>query len=105
MSRRTIRTSSNPRIVDVSAVEQFAEKHRKETKGTWIYVERPGGFCRWIKRDVPDKVGKELYESTELRLFQSPSSGLLAGVCCDLFVHHFGTRVFVHMAPKVQHQT
>ena len=28
-------------------------------------------------------------------------AGYNLGVCADIFVHHFGTRVFAHTAPKI----
>lgn len=113
------RTLSNPRgalgngaaLVDVSAVEKFAEKHNKETKGTWIYAERLGGFCLLIKRVVLDKIGKDLDAWSDLSLFDSDilsskvhQAGYSLAVCRDLFVHHFGTRVFAHTASKIQPQ-
>lgn len=37
----TTKTAANPAglLVDVSAVERFAEKHRAELKGNWVYAE------------------------------------------------------------------
>jgi hypothetical protein len=101
----TAKTAANPAglLVDTLAVERFAEKHRTELKGNWVYAERLGGFCLLIKRVVLDKIGKALDEWTDLSLFDSDilsakatQVGFSLAVCRDLFVHHFGTRTFAH---------
>jgi O-antigen biosynthesis protein len=108
------RTSSNPRatsvpgsgLLDISAVDRFAEKHRVELKGNWLYEERLDGFCLLIKREVLDKIGPALNEWSDLSLFDSDilsskahQAGYSLAVCRDLFIHHFGTRTFAHSAP------
>jgi GT2 family glycosyltransferase len=104
----TVKTGANPNgvLVDTTAVERFAEKHRVELKGNWLYAERLGGFCLLIKREVLDKIGSSLDPWTDLSLFDSDilsakakQAGYSLAVCRDLFVHHFGTRTFAH-GPK-----
>src|SRR6266852_3849654 len=103
---RTFSSGKNSTLVDTSAVERFAEKHRQEQKGNWVYAERLGGFCLLIKREVLDKIGSDLDQWTDLSLFDSDilsakakQQGYALAVCRDLFVHHFGTRTFAH-GPK-----
>jgi len=107
------RTSPNPRtsgLIDVTAVDRFAEKHHAAEKGNWMYAERLGGFCLLIKREVLDKVGKALDEWSDLSLFDSDilsakasQVGFSLAVCRDLFVHHFGTRTFAHGPRAPEH--
>jgi GT2 family glycosyltransferase len=116
------RTSSNPRtsavtsgamaIIDVDAIEQFAEKVQTEFKGRFVNVDRLGGFCLLIKRVVLDKIGPKLNEWTDLGLFDSDILSVKAreadyslAVCRDLFIHHFGTRTFAHTAPRLENPT
>jgi GT2 family glycosyltransferase len=110
----TSKSVANPGsvLVDVSAVEHFAEKHRTELKGNWLYAERLGGFCLLVKREVLDKIGNALDQWTDLSLFDSDilsakakQAGYSLAVCRDLFVHHFGTRTFAHSAPAAGTQS
>jgi GT2 family glycosyltransferase len=103
----TTKSVANPGgvLVDMTAVERFAEKHRTEFKGNWVYAERLGGFCLLVKREVLDKIGNGLDQWTDLSLFDSDilsakatQVGYSLAVCRDLFVHHFGTRTFAHGA-------
>jgi hypothetical protein len=67
-------------------------------------VERLGGFCVLIKRAVLDKIGVASLDGlTDLSLFDTAvlsakarQAGFSLACCRDLFVHHFGTRVFAH---------
>jgi GT2 family glycosyltransferase len=92
-------------LVDVAAVERFAESYRKENSKKWLHAERLGGFCLLIKRGVLDKIGPALDPWTDLSLFDTDilsakvrELGYSLAVCRDLFVHHFGTRTFAHSA-------
>ena len=103
-----IRSRAADGLVDVSAVEEFAARLREENKGKWFEAERLGGFCLLIKREVPKRIG-HLRESGDLGLFDTDSlcakarqAGFQLAVCKDLFVHHFGTRIFAHGAPASQ---
>jgi O-antigen biosynthesis protein len=95
-------------IIDVPAVLAFAQQLRNEKKGTWITVDRLGGFCLLIRRAVLDKLGPALHQWTDLSLFDSDilsskahQAGFRLVRCNDLFIHHFGTRTFAHGAPGV----
>lgn len=92
-------------LVDVAAVESFAQKFREEYQGNWLEAERLGGFCMLLKRDVLERVGPALDEWTDLSLFDSDILSSKArqvnyslAVCRDLFVHHFGTRTYAQGA-------
>jgi O-antigen biosynthesis protein len=94
-------------LVDTSAVDAFARQWREEHKGKWIEVERLGGFCLLIKREVLKRIG-HLRDSADLGLFDTDilsakarQAGFTLACCKDLFVHHFGTRTFAHGAPAV----
>jgi len=102
-----IRRRAADGLVDVSAVEEFAARLREENKGKWFEAERLGGFCLLVKREVLKRIG-HLRESGDLGLFDTDSlcakarqAGFELAVCKDLFVHHFGTRIFAHGAPAV----
>jgi O-antigen biosynthesis protein len=93
-------------LVDVSAVETFARKWREEQKGKWMEVERLGGFCLLLKREVLKRVGN-LSQWTDLSIFDTDilsskarQAGFTLACCKDVYIHHFGTRTFAHGAPK-----
>ncbi len=92
-------------LVDVEAVERFALDHREQNKGKWVQVERLGGFCLLLKREVLARIGP-LEPWTDLSLFDTDilsararQAGYTLACCRDLFIHHFGTRTFAHGAP------
>jgi GT2 family glycosyltransferase len=92
-------------LVDVEAVDAFARTWREDHKGKWVEVERLGGFCLLIKREVLKRIG-HLREAADLALFDTDllsakarQAGFTLACCRDLFVHHFGTRTFAHGAP------
>jgi GT2 family glycosyltransferase len=92
-------------LLDVESVDAFARQWRDEHRMQWLEVERLGGFCLLVKRDVLKRIG-HLREAGDLSLFDTDrlsAKARLAGftlACCkDLFVHHFGTRTFAHGAP------
>ncbi len=94
-------------LVDVAAVDRFAVEFREGHKGKWMEVERLGGFCLLMKREVLTKVGPDLDRWTDLGLFDTDilsakarQVGYTLALCRDLFVHHFGTRTFAHGAPN-----
>jgi GT2 family glycosyltransferase len=93
-------------LVDTSAVDAFAEQWRQEHEGKWQQVERLGGFCLLVKREVLKRIG-HLREAGDLALFDTDllsararQAGFTLACCRDLFVHHFGTRTFAHGAPR-----
>jgi GT2 family glycosyltransferase len=98
-------------LVDAAAVNDFARKFREEQRGKWIDVERLGGFCMLLKRQVLKKIEQfgSLDEWSGLGLFDTDilsskarQAGFTLACCRDLFVHHFGTRAFAHGAPKIE---
>jgi GT2 family glycosyltransferase len=95
-------------LVDVSAVHKFASEFREKHKGKWIEVERLGGFCLLLERQVLKKIEQtsSLRERTDLGLFDTDilsmkarQAGFTLACCRDLFIHHFGSRIFAHGAP------
>jgi GT2 family glycosyltransferase len=95
-------------LVDTGAVGEFARKWYEDHKGKWIEVERLGGFCLLVKREVLKRIG-HLGEVSDLSIFDTDilstrarQAGFTLACCRDLFIHHFGTRTFAHGAPKSQ---
>ena len=89
-------------LVEVEAVHAFAKQYRQEHKGKWAAAERLGGFCLLVKREVLQRIGP-LESDLGLGLFDTDVlsmkarvAGFTLAVCCDVFVHHFGTRTFAH---------
>jgi GT2 family glycosyltransferase len=110
-SRKTPTTRSAATDVDVEAVQRFAAEFRETNKGKWMEVERLGGFCLMLKRDVWRKVEANIQEWTDLSLFDTDilsskarQAGFMIACCRDLFIHHFGTRVFAHGAKDEKNQ-
>jgi len=99
----------SPRFfVDVEAVNNFARKHREEFRGKWGEAQRLGGFCLLLKREVIKKIeqfgslddsGLGLFD-TDILSLKARQAGFSLAVCRDLFVHHFGSRIFAHGAPS-----
>jgi GT2 family glycosyltransferase len=77
--------------------DDFARQFREKNKGQWTEVDRLGGFCFGIKREVIAKAPLLTEKQDEVVLDGSRLSALVrrAGhrlVCCrDLFVHHIGS--------------
>jgi O-antigen biosynthesis protein len=94
----------DPWLVDTEAVTAFARQFREERKGKWIEVDRLGGFCLLLKREVLARIGSldeeglGLFDTDALSV-KARQAGYSLAVCRDLFVHHFGTRTFAHGAP------
>jgi O-antigen biosynthesis protein len=93
-------------VVDTSQIDAFAQKWREDHKGKWIEVERLGGFCLLVKRQVLKAIG-HLHDPWDLDIFDTDllsakarQGGFTLACCKDLFVHHFGTRTFAHGAPN-----
>jgi len=91
-------------LLDLEGMHAFARGFREERKSKWIEVERLGGFCLLIKRQVIDRIAlPKLEEWTDLSLFDTDilsvkarQAGFTLACCRDLFIHHFGTRTFSH---------
>jgi GT2 family glycosyltransferase len=98
-------------LVDVQAVQLFAQEFNAQNRAKWIQVLPPyalGGFCLLIRRAAIDKIGSKLDQWTNLSLFDTDivsakarEAGFTLCCCRDRFVHHFGTRTFAHGAPQV----
>lgn len=93
-------------LVDVAAVHKFARELSDRQRGKWSAIERLGGFCLLLKRQVLERIGRQLDDWTDLRLFDTDilstkacAAGYNLAVCADCFVHHFGTRTFAQGAP------
>lgn len=111
--KRKLGAASNHRstdtLVDASAVNEFAKRYREEHRGKCVQVERLGGFCVLIKRQVLKKIEQfgSLDDWSNLSLFDTDilsakarQAGFQLACCRDLFIHHFGTRVFAQGAPQ-----
>jgi GT2 family glycosyltransferase len=91
--------------VDVAAVDRFAQEWREQHKGKWQAVEQLGGFCLLLKRQVLQKV-EPLQTDSGLGIFDTVAlcgkarqAGFTLACCKDLFIHHFGSKVFAHGGP------
>lgn len=98
------RRSADPaeRLVNTTAIDDFARLFREEQKGKWLQVERLGGFCLMLKREVLARI-ESIDEWSDLGLFDTDilstkvrEAGYTLACCRDLFIHHFGTRTFAH---------
>ncbi len=97
-------------LVDLEAVQSFAETVHEENKGKWMDAERLQGFCLMLKRELVRRLDQQggLNKYTDLSLFDTDilsskcrQLGYNLAVCRDLFIHHFGTRTFAHGAPTL----
>jgi GT2 family glycosyltransferase len=104
---RTSGAATGDFLVEVSAVHMFASEFREKNKGKWIEAERLGGFCLLLKRQVFKKIEQtnSLRDWTDLGLFDTDilsvkarQAGFTLACCRDLFIHHFGSRIFTHGA-------
>ena len=105
------RVNAERGLVDVEAVQAFADKVHEENKGKWIRTDRLGGFCLMLKRELYKQLSQQggLDKWTDLSLFdtdilstKAQQLGYNLAVCRDLFIHHFGTphvRSWVHQLP------
>jgi GT2 family glycosyltransferase len=106
-SKSTRQFAVRETLLDVDAMHAFAHEHRGQFKGKWMQVERLGGFCLLLKREVLDRIGLvNLEKWTDLSLFDTDilsvkarQAGYMLACSRDLFIHHFGTRTFSHGAP------
>lgn len=94
-------------LVDVESVYEYARQYWDRHKGNWLEVERLGGFCLLMKREVLRRCATQLEKWTDLSLFDTDilsnkarQAGFTLAICRDLFIHHFGTRTFAHGAPS-----
>jgi O-antigen biosynthesis protein len=92
-------------LVQAEAVNAFAKQWREQHRGKWQEVERLGGFCLLVRREVLGRIDKAAM-AAGLGLFDTDvlselarKAGFTLACCRDLFVHHFGSRTFAHGAP------
>jgi hypothetical protein len=92
-------------------VQNFAREFFGGQRGSWSEVEQLGGFCLLLKRAVLKKLEQTtgLRASSDLGLFDTPllsqqarQAGFTLALCRDLFIHHFGSRIFAHGAPALE---
>ena len=62
---------ANDILVNVNEVQAFAKEFAEKHKGRWLHVDRLGGFCLLLKRQVLTKIGVELEPWTDLSLFDT----------------------------------
>lgn len=94
-------------LLDLDGMHAFPREHREKTKGKWIEIERLGGFCLLLKREVLERTSVLRTEKwSDLSLFDTDilsikarQAGYTLACCRDLFIHHFGTRTFSQGAP------
>ena len=91
--------------VDTDALDRFAEAFRQQHRGRWIETDRLGGFCLLVKRAVfaalgplEGKAGLGVFD-TDALVRQGAEGRVPAGLCGDLFVHHFASRGFAQGGP------
>jgi len=99
---------TNAGLIDMDAVQAFADEFREQYKGKHNNVDRLDGFCVMMKREVFRRLHQqgELNKLTDLSVFDKGvlsakvrQLGYTLAVCRDLFIHNFGTRTFAHGAP------
>jgi GT2 family glycosyltransferase len=90
----------------LTAFRAFAREFHATNRGKWTETDRLGGFCVMIKRSIIDQL-TAVHDFAEKNCFDSEllcdvarMAKLKIAVCCDLFVHHFGTQQFSHGAPE-----
>jgi GT2 family glycosyltransferase len=98
-------------LVQTEAVHTFARQWREQHRGKWLEVERLGGFCLLLRREVLGRLdlsaaaeGLGLFD-TDLVSQRARKAGFTLACCKDLFMHHFGSRTFAHGAPATDAST
>ena len=71
--RATTSSGGNDSLVDVEAVNRFANEFREKNRGKWLETDRLGGFCLLLKRQVLRKIEEHgpLDEWSDLSLFDT----------------------------------
>jgi GT2 family glycosyltransferase len=101
--------SDTEELVDTGAIHAFAQEFGQQHRGQWAEVERLGGFCLLLKRAVLKKIEQTsaLRDWTDLGLFDTDilsvkarQAGFTLACARDVFVHHFGSRIFAHGGPN-----
>jgi GT2 family glycosyltransferase len=85
---------------DLSGLDDFAARRRRDHAGTALTAGRLTGFCLLVRRDVLDTVGGfderygvGFFEDDDL-CARARRAGFQPAVAQDVFIHHFGSRTF-----------
>lgn len=77
---------------------EFTDTYRRKFRGQYFYHWRIIGFCMLIRKSVLDKIGllderfsPGNFEDDDLCL-RSLQAGYMNAICCDVFVHHYGSQ-------------
>ncbi len=86
---------------NLDQMHAFARRWRDEHRGKWFTVPKLSGFCVLMTRAVykaigglDEQFGLGLFDDDDLSL-RARRAGFELAVAHDLFVHHFGSRMFV----------
>jgi glycosyltransferase involved in cell wall biosynthesis len=86
---------------DLSGLDAFARKRRREESGKALQVQRLTGFCLLIRRPALEAIGGKLDEDFGIGFFEDDDlcqrvrhAGFALLVAQDVYVHHFGSRTF-----------
>jgi GT2 family glycosyltransferase len=85
---------------DLEAVDAFARQWGEKHRGQWFEAERLGGPCLLLKAEVLHKIDlascQTLFGALDGDLLSQRvrQAGYRLGCCQDLFLHHFGSRLF-----------
>jgi GT2 family glycosyltransferase/Tfp pilus assembly protein PilF len=89
-----------PGYGDLSGLEAFAERRRKQFSDRALEVVRATGFCLLARREVlaqlgglDERYGHGFFEDDDLCL-RAREAGFKLLVAPDVYVHHFGSRTF-----------
>jgi GT2 family glycosyltransferase len=96
-----IRSKGNTSALDVSPVDEFAREWRQKHLGQSFEVERIGGSCVLFKTEALRKIDLSGIPTPfgcidgDLLSNKVRDAGYKLACSRDLFVHHFGTRLFL----------
>jgi GT2 family glycosyltransferase/predicted Zn-dependent protease len=89
-----------PGYAELSGLDDFAARRRRDFAGKALPVNRLTGFCLLARREVLDRVGG-LDERFGLGFFEDDDLGVRAReagfrllIALEVYVHHFGSRTF-----------
>ncbi len=89
-----------PSYAEVSGLDEFAARRRKDYTGKWLSVGRLTGFCLLTRREVLDRIGMfderygpGFFDDDDL-CFRAREAGLKLLIAPDVYIHHFGSQTF-----------
>jgi GT2 family glycosyltransferase len=96
----TLNGTVPPGRLDLEPIDNFAREWREQHAGKSFEVERVGGSCLLLKAEVCKKI--DLTEAStpfgaidgDLLSTKVRQAGYKLVCCRDLFLHHFGSRLF-----------